>query len=289
MSGLHSTKLAWLPTGIAVLTFMFANAQLFRHPRTFADQEVMVVLPRFAQTWLAGGDRYLAANIAFIRALGNPASHDTHDHYAAQAVIQLDAARLNPRHEDNYYVAAAMLSWSGHVAVAEEILERASEARPRDMLPPFFLAFDYYYFDQNPELGARWMYQAAGRADEQNRYSLSRIAARWAERGKDADEALRIVRMMRSQARGGALKRYLDARILRLEGLVALQNAVRRYKQEKARPLERLDQLIAGGFMVDIPQDPLGAGYVLDDEGVPRIAQSQPAMGPSAPTPQRTK
>lgn len=269
---------SWVWEALAVSLFVYATAQLTRFPRGQAEEEMSVVLPRFVQVLMTGGDRYLAANVAVVRSLRNNFSAtDTYDHYVAQARIQADAAWFNPRHEDNYYIAAALLSWSGHTKVAEQILEAAADGRPFDMLPPFFLGFDYYYFDQNPTLGAQWMYMAARRADsESNRISLSRIAARWAERGSNAKEALGMVRLMLTQARGRSLKQYLTMRYQRLEGLVVLQEAARVYQTQQGLPLARLEQLVQTGLVKQLPVDPLGLGYVLDAQGTPQLVQPTP-------------
>ena len=113
----------WLASGAAM--FVFSIARFADFPRKFPDTEMEVTLPRFVQVVMTGGDRYLAANITLVRSLLNPLGDDSYEHYAAQAKIQTDAAWLNPRHEDNYYIAAAVLSWSGHVSEAEEILQQA--------------------------------------------------------------------------------------------------------------------------------------------------------------------
>ena len=257
----------------AAAIFVFSGAKLWRHPKSYPDQGMAVVLPPFMQVLMMGGDKYLAANIAVVRSLHNSTVKDSYDNYLAQARIQSDAARFNPRHEDNYYLAAAMLSGSGHARAAEGILEKAANGRPFDMLPPFFLGFDYYHYEQNPALGAKWLYEAASRADGQNRYSLSRIAARWAERGQDAQEALNMVRIMKEQAHGRALKQYLAQREQRLQGLVILQVAARDYKTRTGLSIVRLNQLQEAGILEQLPVDPVGLGYGLDAQGQPQLNQ----------------
>lgn len=264
----------WLFFAVGILIFAAGVQGLQRHPRGYPQGEMQVVLPRFAQVLLAGGDRYLAANVAVVRSLLNPFGKDTFDHYVVQAQTQVDAAWLNPRHEDNYYVAAALLSWSGHVPEAKFVLQRAVDTRPFDMLPPLYLGFDYFFFDRDAATGARWMYEAARRADtEQNRISLSRIASRWAERGQDARDALRMVEVMISQARGLALKHYLEQRAERLRGLVALQEAGRRYRDKMGKAPSVLEDLIRAGTITTLPVDPQGLGYALDAQGDPILKQ----------------
>ena len=269
-----SRLLPLLAALVAIVVFIYATAQLQRRHRVYPEQDVAVVLPRFMQVLMTGGDRYLAANVVVVRTLLNPTRLDTREHYAGQAKIQVDGAWLNPRHEDNYYLAAGYLSWSGYVSEAEEILQKAAATRPFDMMPPFFLAFDYFYFDHEPVLGAQWMYRAAKQADsEQNRVAMSRIAARWAERGQDAREALRVVRVMMEQSRGQGLKAFLALRAQRLEGLVILQQAARDYQAQFAKPATGFDELIKSGLLKQMPLDPLGLGYNFGDDGIPQLVQ----------------
>jgi hypothetical protein len=260
--------------------FGYSNLQLSHYAREFPDQEIEVILPRFVQVILTGGDRHLAANVGVVRSLLNPSAKDNYDHFITQAKIQQDVAWLNPRHEDNYYVAAAMLSWSGHSKEAENILELAANGRPFDSLPAFFLGFDYFYFDQNPIVGAQWMYEAAKRADGQNRIAFSRIAARWAERGQDAKEALRVIQLMKEQARGNALRDYLTQRAARVEGLILLQEAANDYRAKFKRPLKTLDELIQAGVIKQIPQDPAGLGYMVNAQGIPQLVQPASRLKP---------
>lgn len=272
---------SWLSLAFAALAFAFATDRLSRDVRESPEEDMLVVVPRFMQVLMTGGDRYLAANVAVVRSLRNNFTPNfTFEHFQAQARVQEDAAWFNPRHEDNYYLAAAFLPWSGHVKEGEEVLQRAADSRPFDMLPPFFLGFDYFYFDQNPALGAQWLYEAANRSDEENRFSLSRIAARWAERGKDAREALRMVNVMQAQAHGGALKRYLALRAQRLEGLVTLQDAAKQYLAMRQMPITRVEDLLHAGLLKQIPPDPLGLGYTVDGQGMPQLVQPPSRLNP---------
>ncbi len=272
----------WLTALAGAALFLLASEKLDAYQRGFPQAELQVVLPRVVQVGLAGGDRYLAANVAVVRSLLNPLWAESYDHYLVQARLQVDAAALNPRHEDNYYVAAALLSWSSHVKEAEEVLLRAAEARPFDMLPPLYLGFDYFYFDRNAAEGSRWMYEAARRAaDEQNRISLSRIASRWAERGQDARDALRMVEAMIQQARGLALKRYLEQRATRLRGLIQLQEAAHAYRDQTGKAPSSLDDLLRANLIKQVPADPQGRGYALDAQGIPILVQD-PIRGPAS-------
>lgn len=259
---------------VGVALFGFATQRMSDNPHQFPSADMEVVLPRFVQVVMSGGDRHLAANVAVVRSLLNSLGNDSYDHYAAQARVQIDAAWLNPRHEDNYYLATALLAWSGHISEANSILMLAAKSRPFDMQPPLYLGFNHFYFMRDPAMGAHWMYEAARRSDsEQNRISLSRIASRWAERGDNSRDALRMVEVMIHQARGLSLKRYLEARAERLRRLITVQDAARLYRERTGKPLLELDDLVRSGILKELPVDSQGLGYTLNANGEPMLRQ----------------
>ena len=59
----------WLVAILAAMVFVMATQRLKLAPRQSVSVEMQVALPLFVQVALAGGDRFLAANIAAIRAL----------------------------------------------------------------------------------------------------------------------------------------------------------------------------------------------------------------------------
>ena len=155
-----------------------------------------------------------------------------------------------------------MLSWSAHLGEANYVLEQAARSRPFDVLPPLYLGFNRFYFDRDSVAGSQWMYEAAHRSrDEQTRTSLTRIASRWAERGQNATDAIRMVEVMISQAKGVALKKYLQARRERLRGLQHLQEAAAEYRIKTGKPLASLQDMVRSGLVQTIPADPQGLGY----------------------------
>lgn len=238
-------------------------------PRPKASESIRVALPVTAQVLLAGGDRYLAANIGTFRAMMVGTENLDADGYRVLARVQQDAARLNPAQEDNYYIAQSILPWAGEVASTQDILRRATAARPHDFLPPFFLGFDYFYFDHEPATGANWIKLAANRSEPQNREALLNIAGRWYEKGDDPHFAIQMIEGLMQSTRNAALKQYLGLRVQRLQGLLALREAAARFHATSGKPASRLDELVRAGFIAQLPADPLGQGYALDAKGQP--------------------
>src|SRR5262245_34380838 len=141
--------------------FLGAISSLSRQPRPQIEPEIQVTLPLFVQVGMAGGDRMLAANMASIRALITTTARMGPDDYAVLAQVQEDASWLNPAHEDNYYTAASILVWNGQFDAGQNILRRATLARPADYQPAFLYAFHLLYFKSDAVGASEWLRMAA--------------------------------------------------------------------------------------------------------------------------------
>jgi tetratricopeptide (TPR) repeat protein len=261
-----------------VLYAVSQSALRDRRPENAAP-ELLVSIPRFAQVMLAGGDRDLAANLAGFRVLVAATERMTREDYAVQARLQGDIAWLNPAHEDNYYIAAAILPWNGHVQAAQAILRQAAAARPHDWQPLFYYGFGRYHFFADPAEGARSLLQGAERAaDQQDRWALENMAARWVERGYQTANAAEIVGAMARNSPPGGFRKYLQLRADRLQDLSRLQAAAERYRQAYGRSITRLEDLVGAGYIERLPSDPLKFGFGVDDKGTP-ILLSNPRGG----------
>lgn len=230
--------------------------------------EIQVALPLFVQVGMAAGDRYLAANGASIRALVTSTMRMGPDEYALLARLQEDASWLNPAHEDNYYTAAAILPWNGQLDAAQNILKRATHARPHDYQPAFFYAFHLLYFGQDPVAAGDWLRRAAERLpDSDEKLAMQNYAARWIERDKDLDNAIAVVTAMARQARREDFRQYLELRVTRMQNLKLLREKAAIFAQRKGQPLRRLDELLAAHLLAEIPADPFGFGYDVSGDG----------------------
>lgn len=238
--------------------------------RAQSPVELLVSLPKSAQVLLAAGDRHLAANLSGFRVLVAATARMRADDYAVQARLQQDVSWFNPAHEDNYYIAANILPWNGHLDAAQEVLRRATAARTNDWQPAFYLGFHYYHFLKDPAEGARWLLTAAPRAtSQQDRWSLENLAAQWLERGYKTATAAAMVDAMAENAPAGVFRNYLKARATRLHDLVRLRELTTIFRERTDRSPSALEDLVTAGLIGRIPEDPLGEGFSLDREGMP--------------------
>lgn len=276
VSALHP---AWVLCVAALAAYLAAIGMLSNTQVSHISKELAVRLPLAAQVLLAGGDRYLAANMLGIRVLVVETFRMSPYEFDIQAQLQKDLSMLNPAHEDNYYIAAAILSEPRLVPAAQVILRRAADARPNDWTPLFYYGFNRYHFEKNPAAGAKALLEAVPRAkDPQDRWALENVAAKWIERGYRAAEAARLVDGMAKSSPPGTFRRYLESRAKRLRDLDQLKALAAEYQLKYGRKLERIDELVAAGMIATLPADPLGAGYAVDSAGEPGFRTPAPAI-----------
>ncbi len=273
MSGrLDPSKLAGGLLSIVLLAvYLGAQQRLQSHrPAAPSGAELLVSLPRFAQVLLAGGDRHLAANLAGFRVLVADTGRMQADDYAVQGKLQRDIAWFNPVHEDNFYIAAAILPWNAQVDAAQDVLARASAARVFDWYPLFHYAFIHYHFRKDPATGAKYLLEAVPRVqNQQDEWALQSLAALWIEKGYRTGNAAGMVHAMADNAPSGNFRHYLAVRAKRLQDLAVLQEAAKRYTGQQGKPPANLQTLVDAGLIAAIPKDPLGFGFAIDASGSP--------------------
>lgn len=262
----------WLGLALfSVAVYAALVPSLYGRPRPPVSSAMEVAIPRFVQVLTAAGDRYLAADLAGFRALVASTEKMDAENYRILGIVQSDIAWFNPAHEDNYYVAAAILPWSGEIEVAQHILRRASIARPFDWQPAFYYAFNAFHLLKKPQEGAEWLRIAASHAtDETEKIQLQQLAALWAAKGEDLEVAIRLHRAMAKESRDKGFASFLEKRAVRLENFVLLQRAMLRYFEMVGDKPVRLQQLLERGLLPSIPLDPFGMQYVIDGEGKPK-------------------
>jgi hypothetical protein len=254
----------------AFAVYLFAVQRLSSQPPAAPKPELVTTLPLAAQVLFAGGDRYLAANLSGFRVLVAETQHMRAEDYAVQSRLQDEISWLNPGHEDNYYIAAAILPWAGEVDATQRILDRAAQKRTFDWLPLFYYGFGRYNFYKDPVGGSQALSAAIPRArDAMDATSLQVLALAWAEKGYSTGAAAGVVSAMAATAPKGALRNYLQRRADRLQALASLREAAERYEQRFGRRLEHLDDLVASGILPALPADPFNQGYALDAQGQP--------------------
>lgn len=209
---------------------------------------------------LFGGDRFLAANLETMRLAATSLDSGQADiDYLIRA--QGEVARLNACHEDNYYLANALLTWGGAQDEGEIVLRAAMKCRFWDEWPAFFYGFNRFFFQRDIPSAVPALEEAANRATR-NAAGFRKLAVMiQVEQFSDEQLALEFLSRERDQARDPKLKDMLAKRTVRLSGLMQLREAQRMYEQRNKEPLREPQQLIDSGLLKAFPEDPLRLGY----------------------------
>jgi hypothetical protein len=225
-------------------------------------------MPGYIEVLLAGGDRHLAANIGVFRSMMIGGGVKDELTYQVQAKVQRQVAILNPRQEDNSYVAAAILPWWGQVDNAQFILRRATQSRYWDYMPPFYQGFNEYYFNKNYKAAAELVELSASRSEGINRESFKAVAAKWISLGDDPRSAIGVITALKGASYDPNIQHLLQGRIDRLKILLVLRDAAKQYALDKGQPIGQLEQLTDAGYLQAIPRDPFGYGFHIDSKGL---------------------
>ncbi|HEY1027194.1 MAG TPA: hypothetical protein VGE28_06135 [Pseudomonas sp.] len=210
---------------------------------------------------LYGGDRFLAANFETIRLAATGLEGGEAD-VAYLMRAQLGVSELNPCHEDNYYLANGSLTWGGAVKEGNEIVRRAMDCRFWDGVPAFFYGANSFFFNRDIDESVRALKLSAERWPE-NAAALQKLAVMIrVESFNDEQLALNYLIQQRDSSRDPQLREMLNKRVIRLQGLVELRAAQRRYESRHGA-LANFTQLVSSGELVAIPEDPLRLGYEL--------------------------
>lgn len=212
---------------------------------------------------LYGGDRFLAADLEVIRLAATGMNEQGMDSgYLIRA--QYEVARLNACHEDNYFLANGLLTWGGAVDEGNRVLEAAVDCRFWDYVPPFFYGVNLNFFSQDRERAARMLEISAERSEE-NASNLRKVAILIrSERLTDEGLVLNYLIQQRDMTTDPKLYGLLDKRVIRLQGLIELREAQRRYEAAHGVLID-LKQLVGAGELAALPHDPLRLGYELRD------------------------
>lgn len=175
------------------------------------------------------------------------------------------ATRLDPYNMDAYYFAQAVLTWdAGKPQQAIDLLEYGFAHRTWDWYLPFFLSFDYAFFLKDYIKAADYMAKAA----ELNPHAwFSTLAARYFYEGGETALALAYLKEMIATARSESLKKHMIIRAEALEKILQLEEAILVYKRSYQKSPEKLDDLIRAGIVRQIPEDPYGGSFYLDEQG----------------------
>ncbi len=180
------------------------------------------------------------------------------------AVSNYDSRFLVP-----YLLGGLILGESrDHAHEALRTLQRGWRSHPHEWRLPFYMGYTWYFILGNPLEGGRLMQEAA-RLPGSPAY-LPRLSARMLVEAKAPDTALSFLREMIAQEtdperRGVLMRRALEVAVER--DIQEIERAVERFRSARGKGPGSLHDLLAGGFLHAIPEEPNGGRYYLSADG----------------------
>jgi hypothetical protein len=183
--------------------------------------------------------------------------------------IFIASQTLDPSFAQTFIVAQGWLPWepANMVAETQEILKVADLNRPWDWQPLHDMGFNSYYFlKQHGEAGKIFL-EAAKKTNAPT--FLSILGARLAQKGGETETAIAIMKSMlvdKNPEEPG----YADIvdRLKALEGVLAIEQAVRRYEKSLGRKPSSLEELMTSGILAALPANPYNIDYCMDTAGL---------------------
>lgn len=190
------------------------------------------------------------------------------------------ATELDPYFLDPYYLANSILAWDGNrVEQANRLLEKGMNYRRWDWLLPFYAGFNHYYFLHDNARATKLLEEAARRPD--GAPLLATLAARLAYQANQTESAIIFLEEMLRQASDDYSRREYGLRLAALKDILALEKAVAAYQTKVGRAPATLAELVEQGILHELPREPYGGTYELDQES--GAVRSSTDLGKKAP------
>lgn len=176
------------------------------------------------------------------------------------------ASALDPYYFDTYYFAQSILAWDGRMPDrAIEILKIGSEKRKNDWLLPFWIGFDYYYFMKDRKQVAFYFREASNRPGASDLVASMSIIADY--EGGETEMAILFLEDMIKRTDDEHKRSKFLIRLDALKKIRYLEQAVENYKRKFGMVPKDLNQLISENIISQIPDDPYGGKFYIDEQG----------------------
>ena len=238
-----------------------------RQRPSLARAEELSYLPKGEYLKLAVlGYRQLAADLIWLKAVQHLGEkHQTRAGYlsAYHAVDVL--TDVDPTFVAAYLATGSVLGvWAGLPRESIALLTKGMRHHPDVWQLPFYVGYDYFYELGDPVMAARYFRMAAvlpGAPDY-----LPRLAARMTVEVGDPQAALEFLQRLYQQTEDEQVRQGLGRRmkeVIAERDIRFLEEGVRRYAARYGQRPVRLEDLVTGGIVLRIPEEPFGGIYEL--------------------------
>jgi len=175
------------------------------------------------------------------------------------------AIKIDPYNSDAYYFSQASFTWElGRIEEVNHLLEIGMENRTWDESIPFYLGFNHAYFLKDYKRAAEYMSRAA---EVSGNPLYASLAARYFYESAQTNFALVFLDVMIEEATDENVRLMYRLRRDALKAILFLESKLEEFKEKTGREAVSLLELLRTGFVPEIPEDPYGGKFYIDDNG----------------------
>ena len=239
-----------------------------RTDRTVAQIEELAQLPHgeYLKPTLLGYHN-LGADVVWLRLVQVFGKRrNTADEYAWMYHALDVITTLDPQYDYAYYVGGVMLTnVANRVDLSNRLLEKGFKENPTIWNIPFLLGYNHYFILGDATKAAEYI-AAAARLPGGPAY-LPGLATRLYAEANNPETALEFLEALWRQTQDIETREILEKRakeIMIERDIQGLESAVQRYRSKRESYPRTLHDLIASGYLSQLPQEPFGGSYELD-------------------------
>ena len=174
------------------------------------------------------------------------------------------AVELDPYNMDAYYFSQAAFTWEvGHAQDVNRLLNYGMRFRTWDYYLPYFAGFNAAYFLQKPQDAAMYFKKAA---ELSGNALFTSLAARYLYESDQTQIAIPFLRMMIEKSADKTEKALYSRRLEALQATQAIQKGIDQFEKKYGNKPRTLQELVTTKILAEIPTDPYGGSFYLDDK-----------------------
>jgi hypothetical protein len=175
------------------------------------------------------------------------------------------AVKLDPYNLDAYYFTQAAFTWElGRARDVNRVLDYGMKYRTWDYQLPFYAGFNAGYFLKDYKSAARYMKRAAELSGND---LFTTLASRYFHQAGEEELGILFLDTQVKTAKDPKVKRAYQTRSEALKAVQLLKEAVARYRERKGAAPRELQDLVRGGVLSSLPEDPYGGRFYLNEKG----------------------
>ena len=183
------------------------------------------------------------------------------------------AVQLDPYNMDAYYFAQATFTWElGRAGDVNQLLKHGMKYRSWDWQLPYYAGFNAAYFLHDYNTAAEFMKKAAELSGQP---FFSRLAARYFSDAGQTEMAILYLEAMIRGAKDETIRNLYQQRLEPLLEVGRVEQAMDRFRQERGRLPDGIEELLQSDSLDRPPFDPFGRGFLITPEG--RVVLSKPS------------